>query len=159
PDTLEPNGTTCDDGAGCTSGDICTAGVCAGASTQCGDGVVDAGCNEQCDDGNNVNGDDCSSTCQAEFVCPPAPDTGCREPVQSGKAQFALADKTPDVKDRLQWKWLKGSLTTLGDFGTPLTSTNYVLCVYDAGNVVARLRIPAGGTCAGKPCWQAKATG
>ena len=34
---------------------------------RCGDGVIDAG--EQCDDGNNVTGDRCSSTCQNE-TCP-----------------------------------------------------------------------------------------
>jgi cysteine-rich repeat protein len=33
----------------------------------CGDTVV--GPNEQCDDGNTVNGDGCSSTCQFEVVC------------------------------------------------------------------------------------------
>lgn len=33
----------------------------------CGDGVVDT--NEQCDDGNNVDGDGCSSTCTVEAFC------------------------------------------------------------------------------------------
>jgi cysteine-rich repeat protein len=33
----------------------------------CPDGHVDAG--EQCDDGNTVNGDGCSSTCRVEHVC------------------------------------------------------------------------------------------
>ncbi len=32
----------------------------------CGDGVVDTGLGEQCDDGNTVDGDGCSSTCQIE---------------------------------------------------------------------------------------------
>ena len=36
----------------------------------CGDGIVDQG--EQCDDGNTVNGDGCSSTCQSEGVCQPS---------------------------------------------------------------------------------------
>jgi cysteine-rich repeat protein len=35
----------------------------------CGDGNIDAG--EQCDDGNNVDGDGCSSTCQTETTPPP----------------------------------------------------------------------------------------
>lgn len=35
----------------------------------CGDGILDAG--EQCDDGNNINGDCCSSTCELEAdTCP-----------------------------------------------------------------------------------------
>ena len=33
---------------------------------RCGDGNVDAGNGESCDDGNNLNGDCCSSTCQFE---------------------------------------------------------------------------------------------
>ncbi len=158
-DTLQPNGTTCNDGQACTDNDQCTDGVCSGNSNTCGDGVLQSGCNEQCDDGNTNNGDGCSSTCQYEFGCLPTPDTGCRLPAQSGKAQFQLADKSPDSKDRLQWKWLKGTLTTVADFGMPLTSTDYALCVYDAGTLVAKMKIPAGGTCAGKPCWKAKPTG
>lgn len=36
----------------------------------CGDGTTDPGRGEQCDDGNTVNGDGCSGTCQAEgAVC------------------------------------------------------------------------------------------
>ena len=37
-----------------------------GAQAACGDQVVDAG--EQCDDGNNVNGDGCSATCMIEVA-------------------------------------------------------------------------------------------
>jgi cysteine-rich repeat protein len=32
----------------------------------CGDGIVESGAGEECDDGNNANGDGCSSTCQIE---------------------------------------------------------------------------------------------
>jgi len=138
---------------------MCAGGFCAGESTSCGDGTTDGGCNEQCDDSNTTSHDGCSATCQLEFVCPPTPDSGCRLPVQPGAAQVQLADKSPNSKDRLQWKWNKGALTTVGDFGSPTSTTDYVLCVYDAGNLVALTRIPAGGTCAGRPCWQAKSTG
>jgi cysteine-rich repeat protein len=158
-DVVEPDGTSCDDAQTCTSGDLCVSGACTGESTQCGDGTTDAACNEQCDDGNASSGDGCSSTCQNEFGCAPAPETGCRVPVQSGKAQIQIVNKSPDLKDRLQWKWLKGSLTTMADFGNPLGTTDYVLCVYDGGALKARARVPAGGTCAGKPCWQSKPTG
>jgi len=34
----------------------------------CGDGIVDPG--EECDDGNNDDGDGCSATCTVEAVCP-----------------------------------------------------------------------------------------
>ncbi|MEX2017221.1 MAG: DUF4215 domain-containing protein, partial [Candidatus Pacearchaeota archaeon] len=41
----------------------------------CGDGVIDTGVGEQCDDGNVVSGDGCSSTCQTE-AAPPSEDGG-----------------------------------------------------------------------------------
>jgi cysteine-rich repeat protein len=86
--------TTCNDGIACTKDALVSGGTCqavctftpitmpinndmccpAGANANddndckpvCGNGVVEAG--EQCDDGNTVNGDGCSSTCQKEIV-------------------------------------------------------------------------------------------
>jgi cysteine-rich repeat protein len=37
----------------------------------CGDGILDPSLGEQCDDGNTVSGDGCSSICQIEVVTPP----------------------------------------------------------------------------------------
>jgi len=86
PPFCEPN--ICDDGNECTldvcdeAGDSCsnnvnegaacgTAGTCdAGGQCVepfCGDGTQDAG--EQCDDGNNNNGDGCSASCTIEPFC------------------------------------------------------------------------------------------
>lgn len=39
----------------------------------CGNGKIETG--EECDDGNVINGDGCSSTCSIETVTPPAPPT------------------------------------------------------------------------------------
>jgi len=41
--------------------------ACAGKGAKCGDGVQDS--DEQCDDGNRVNGDGCSSICRYEGWC------------------------------------------------------------------------------------------
>ncbi len=41
--------------------------ACAGKGTKCGDGVPDH--DEQCDDGNQADGDGCSKTCRFEGVC------------------------------------------------------------------------------------------
>ena len=54
--------------------------------------------------------------------------------------------------------WLQGATTA--DFGDPLTSTSYSLCVYDESAGVPTLVVaalaPAGGTCFnGQPCWKA----
>src|SRR3989304_10567523 len=46
------------------TGNVVTAAVC-------GDGIIDTGAGEHCDDGNTVSGDGCSSTCQTEAVTPP----------------------------------------------------------------------------------------
>ncbi len=62
----------CDPALDCVStGDPCPAGTVCNETTDicepvaaCGNGVVDPG--EQCDDGNTLNGDCCSSTCQFE---------------------------------------------------------------------------------------------
>jgi cysteine-rich repeat protein len=43
--------------------------VVAPPNPYCGDGNLDAG--EECDDGNNVDGDGCSATCCVEYVPPP----------------------------------------------------------------------------------------
>ena len=71
-DAVEPDGTSCNDGDACSPTDECQAGVCQGVTTTCADGVLNAACGEQCDDGNTTPGDCCSATCQAEpgAVCP-----------------------------------------------------------------------------------------
>jgi hypothetical protein len=62
------------------------------------------------------------------------------------------------TKDQLKWKWLRGTSTTLAEFGNPLTSTSYQLCVYDQTGLRVEVTNPAGGLCAGKPCWKATGT-
>ncbi len=117
----------------------------------CGNGVPEG--IEECDDGNVVAGDGCSSTCLR--TCALAPVAGCRAPAFAGAAILQLKDKIPDSKDQLAWKWLKGAVTEKADFGVPTAMDRYDLCLYDAGGLELTARIPAGGVCAkGKPCWK-----
>jgi len=61
----DQNGSTCDDGLACTTEDSCQAGTCVadhGGCGECGDGSLDDG--ESCDDGNEFDGDCCSSNCK-----------------------------------------------------------------------------------------------
>ena len=52
---------------------------------------------------------------------------------------------------------MKGAATALPDFGDPLNTSGFTLCIYDASVRAQPLMLemaPAGGTCAGKPCWK-----
>jgi 6-phosphogluconolactonase (cycloisomerase 2 family) len=90
--------------------------------------------------------------------CDTSPLVGCRQPTESGKAVLRLLRIAgDDTKDRLRWKWPTGAATTLGDFGDPLTTTDYALCIYDASAAtqpVLRPVAPAARSCAGDPCWK-----
>jgi hypothetical protein len=71
-----------------------------------------------------------------------------------------MRDRTPDTRDRLTWKWLKGEATTKADFGAPLTSTDYAFCLYDGtGGLATSAEAPADGLCDGKPCWRESSRG
>jgi hypothetical protein len=91
------------------------------------------------------------------------PAAACRPPAQSQKASLQLRNATPDSKDRLQWKWLKGTATAKADFGNPTATTGYALCLYDGNStLIADAAIPAAGTCnaaSPRPCWRENARG
>ncbi len=156
-DAFEPDGTSCDDQNACTLSDMCVAGTCSGDSQLCGDGIVEANCGEECDDSNLTPGDGCSPSCLAEpgLGCPASPIMGCRLPFVSGKASLQMFKKPPD-KDLMKWKWLAGDRTTFAEWGDPVNTTNYQLCIYDQTGLRFSIHVPAGGTCTGKPCWQQK---
>ena len=156
-DVVEPDGTSCSDANSCTLDDACVGGACVGNSMLCGDGVVQGGCGETCDDSNTNAGDGCSATCQVEpgLGCAAVPLAGCRLPFLHNKASLQMT-KSDGARDTIKWKWLKGERTTTADYDAPLTATNYQVCVYDSTGLRFAITNPAGGTCAGKPCWKAK---
>jgi hypothetical protein len=71
----------------------------------------------------------------------------------AAKALLLLKDNADDGRDLMLWKWLKGGATDTSEFGDPLATDGYELCVYDAGGLVAHATIPAGAG------WSAKGTG
>ncbi|MCC6765351.1 MAG: trypsin-like serine protease [Deltaproteobacteria bacterium] len=166
------DGTPCDDGNPCTSADVCLAGACGG--TAAGDGAP-------CSDGNDCtgpdtcqsgacgaaplangtpcdDGDPCSrpDACQAGVCTGVSPATTCKV-VPAGAALLSLDNRSPDSRDRFAWTWRKGSATSHGDLGNPLTATSYALCLYDTVGGVPQRRlskvIPAG------PLWKAYSRG
>jgi acyl-homoserine lactone acylase PvdQ len=92
-------------------------------------------------------------------LCEAAPRTGCRAPLVAGSSQLQIRNRTPDAQDRLAWKWTRGPATTLAALGDPASTTSYDLCVYADRTLVSRTTAPAGGTCRGRACWRASATG
>ncbi len=132
------DGTPCDDADLCTSGDACANGVCNGALTMtCG----------PCE------------TCDPVEGCLSMPRSHCRQPLAAMRAALLLKNGGSDQKDQLAWKWTKGAETHTADFGDPTFTTDYTLCVHDRGGPAGAYRtviaatVPAGGSCAGKPCW------
>ncbi len=96
-------------------------------------------------------------------ACGATPAAGCHGPAVPKGAQLQIRNVSPDTKDRLQWKWQKGSATMKAEFGNPLASTDYRLCLYDGQNtLLSHASAPAGGTCnvkSPKPCWRENASG
>ena len=162
-DAFQPVETPCDDdGDECTIDECNASGQCTlvDSLAVCGDGVPDGACGEACDDGNVDPGDGCSPTCQIELelVCPPTPYAGCKRPILPGRASLLLKKGPTSARDIFKWGWIAGERTTLDEFGTPLVSTDFQLCFYDATGLKLTALAPAGGTCAGKPCWKATGT-
>lgn len=127
----------------------------------CGNDHIDAG--EQCDDGNRDDRDCCSSTCQlvptdcaaceqcdTTAGCVVRVRTDCRHPTKAKQALLTLINETPDKKDKLSFHWMKGAATTAADFGNPVGSTDYILCLFDRArnkdHVVLRSKAPKGAT-------------
>ncbi|HYB98495.1 MAG TPA: hypothetical protein VEC57_05105 [Candidatus Limnocylindrales bacterium] len=114
---------------------------CVPAIVDCGNGVAQAG--EECDDGNAVGGDGCSSQCLDTASCAASPRTGC---LAGGGGKIKLKnDLASDAKDQGQYQWKKGAAIDFAELGDPVTGdTTYSWCVYDDGELVLGQDVPAG---------------
>jgi hypothetical protein len=90
-------------------------------------------------------------------LCAPLPRSDCRISTRSGRDRLVVIDRDVDARDRLDWEWRKGEATTSADFGDPLTTDDYALCLYDESGATPRLLldalVPANPTCEGSDCW------
>jgi len=94
-------------------------------------------------------------TCTPMGGCVIGPRAGCKVPMQPGKAQLQLKDAVRDAADQVKLKWTTGPTTTFPELGSPLTTDDYALCIFDAtGARLLKMTAPAGGTCGTKPCWK-----
>jgi hypothetical protein len=85
--------------------------------------------------------------------CAATPEVGC-QPSASQRGRLALRNTTPDDRDQLTWKWTASALTPKSDFGAPLTTSTYALCLYDATGLRLTATAPFDDTCPAKPCWK-----
>ena len=126
-DGFEPNGTSCtDDGLFCSGDEECQNGSCVGDGDPCTVGTCDE------------NTDQCIAA-----GCESAPLAGCRTAL---KSILVIKDKSPDTKDKLIWKWLKGTTTSQSEFADPINSADYTLCIYTPQGLVSESVVPPSTT-------------
>jgi Mg-chelatase subunit ChlD len=63
----------------------------------------------------------------AGVACPPTPRAGCRS---AGKSLLRIRNLANDGRDKFLWKWIRGESTAAAEFGSPTTTTQYLLCIY-----------------------------
>lgn len=91
--------------------------------------------------------------------CGATPQSGCRTTVVAGRSRIVLRHTDPNTDEKIVWELKRGQATTTADFGDPLSTTDYSLCVYDYSpgtpTLVLGTLAQAGTSCArGKPCWK-----
>jgi uncharacterized delta-60 repeat protein len=92
---------------------------------------------------------------QSSFCHSPDPAGPCAAPE---KGQLLVKRNADPAKDKLIFKWLKGT-ADLDDFEDPTTSSDYSLCVYDDDGQALKMTVPAAATCGAAPCWSSSSTG
>jgi hypothetical protein len=84
-----------------------------------------------------------ADTIDATFRCPRQPVGGCRS---AGASRVRLDQRPRSGGGRVKWEWRQGQATSAGEFGDPVHTAEYALCVYagTGAGTVAELMIPAG---------------
>jgi ELWxxDGT repeat protein len=76
--------------------------------------------------------------------CLPVPRDDCKEAVAGGKASLLLKDGSAPAKDLLKFKSAVAEATFKPEFGSPTTTTDYRLCLYEGGSIFLGAGVPAG---------------
>ena len=79
--------------------------------------------------------------------------------VVGGKALLVLKDNADNAKDFLLWKWLKGAATDAAEFGNPVNTDTYELCLYAGTASVSSATAPVDSSCDGTTCWKQTGSG
>lgn len=89
-----------------------------------------------------------ASAHSAKASCPASPKPWCRQFTQT-QVSIDAASGTFD------WRGKRGASTTLGDFGSPQTTTGYSVCAWDADALALAVDVPAASGCGAASCWNA----
>ena len=131
PDGTDTNQNDTDLGPACiTPGEtnVDTTALC-----QCGNGVVDVGDGEACDDGNNDDNDGCSASCEVEYgyTCAPPEglsvcETDCGDGLVAGEEQCDDGDEDDGDGCSATCQEESGWLCASAPFGEPDTSCSSI---------------------------------
>jgi len=135
----EARGTTCSDGDACTTGDQCDGtGSCTGGTP-----TICPAC----------------ELCRSDAGCVAAIDLAC-EPGVPGTSTLTISNNPGTANDELFFDWTGANPIAKTDFGSPLSLSDYQLCIYDdkaapgePHTLVYALSADAGGVCGRVPCW------
>jgi hypothetical protein len=161
-----------DAGEQCDGGDCCTPDctfvsadvVCRLAVSSCDVAETCTGDNAVCPDdvvkpaGTPDASCDACESCNGAGACGVGPVNGCRVPIESVRSKLSMKNRTPDKGDVFEWKWVKGQATLATDFGNPVLTTDYRICVFDLSGptpaLFTQIAAHAAGNCTSKPCWK-----
>ncbi|MFN2377004.1 MAG: sialidase family protein [Candidatus Binatia bacterium] len=108
--------------------------------------------------GNTLGGDKDILFVHSSIDCPAVPvsSASCIDSIVAGSSLLLI--KEGGDRDSFLWKFLKGDLVDkAADLGSPDTSDDYVLCIYDetlgTPELLSEIDLEAGGNCFVKPCW------
>lgn len=124
---FEPDGSSCAD-----------ATVCNGDETCDGAGACQPGTALDCDDGIPCTADGCDDV--GGCLNDAAPRGGCLAAAKS----VLLVKQKGGGRDKLLWKWIKGAAITPLQLADPTAASDYALCLYAGGALVAGAELPAG---------------
>ncbi len=133
--TFDPVGTSCADATLCNGDETCD-----------GAGVCDPGTALACDDGDVCTADSCDDVGGCIFDA--SPRGGC---LTAQKSLLLIKQKGGGSKDKLIWKWLKGTALTQMQLADPTSTSGYALCVYDGGGLIGAAALPAGARWTASP--------
>jgi hypothetical protein len=113
---------------------------------------------------NTLGGDEDILWVHSSEDCPALPVSAgsCIQSTAVGASSLLI--KEGGAKDSFLWKFARGdTIDKAMDLGDPVSTDDYVLCIYDriAGTpgLIVELDAKSGGICAGKACWTDVGTG